>query len=157
VAEAVTIALDRLHVPLRLKKVLTDEQVQAAAEAYLDHGLEDPIEVRPDGERFVVVTGAEWVEAARALGETVIDVVLVTPTSPSQKPVPSYESAAESERTKMERLRKLRVQREAADAQRAGMVSPAAPKRESKKPARTPKSRTLADWLAEQEESGGRF
>ena len=44
----------------------------ALAAAILAEGLQTPILVRPDGDRFVLVEGLHRLEAARSLGETTI-------------------------------------------------------------------------------------
>lgn len=62
----------RIYVPVKRRATLEPAKVEALAQSILAEGLQTPILVRPDGERFVLVEGLHRLEAAKALGETVI-------------------------------------------------------------------------------------
>jgi ParB-like chromosome segregation protein Spo0J len=51
--------------------------VKAIAEDWLANGQKTPIQVREDGERYVLVEGLHRLEAARVLGEKTIIGLLV--------------------------------------------------------------------------------
>ena len=71
------VAVEKIYVPTARKKTLHPETVRVLAEDILENGLKTPIQVRLDGERFVLVEGLHRLEAAKWLGETQIDVYLV--------------------------------------------------------------------------------
>lgn len=62
----------RIYVPVKRRATLEPAKVAALAQDILTNGLKNPILVRPDGERFVLVEGLHRLEAAKALGETSI-------------------------------------------------------------------------------------
>jgi sulfiredoxin len=62
----------RIYVPVKRRASLEPDKVAALAQDILTNGLKNPILVRPDGERFVLVEGLHRLEAAKALGETTI-------------------------------------------------------------------------------------
>ena len=55
--------------------------VAEIAESMLEIGQQEPISVRLDGDRLVLVEGLHRLEACKALGETTILGVVVTPES----------------------------------------------------------------------------
>jgi sulfiredoxin len=63
----------RIYVPVKRRATLEQAKVDALAASILAEGLQQPILVRPDGDRFVLVEGLHRLEAARSLGETRID------------------------------------------------------------------------------------
>lgn len=66
-----------IYVPVKRRSELDPEKVQALAESILDKGLQNPILVRKDGERFVLIEGMHRLEACKQLGETTIYGYLV--------------------------------------------------------------------------------
>jgi ParB/RepB/Spo0J family partition protein len=155
------IAIDRIYVPVKRRKALDAEAVKRIAESILDVGQEMPISVRPDEDqhRYVLLDGLHRLEACKALGETTISALVGSAGEPADER-PPYEVAAEMQRQTMERLRKLRLEQEAArkteaaspslnSAQRAGSRT------KTKKSDSKPKS--LSDWIDGQERSGGRY
>lgn len=62
----------RIYVPVKRRATLDRAKVDALAQSILAEGLQQPIWVRPDGARFVLVEGLHRLEAAKALGETTI-------------------------------------------------------------------------------------
>jgi len=155
----ITIAVDLVHTPVKRKKDLDPDKVRAVAESILHRGLVEPVQVRPDGERFVLVDGLHRLEAAKALGETTIVAVLAA-HRPEHPSMIAYERAAEIERDKIARLRKLRLEGEAGERNKVKIVperSPPVGQTRYKKTDQSTKVRTLANWLKEQKETGGRY
>jgi uncharacterized ParB-like nuclease family protein len=167
--------IDKIYVPVKRKKALKPELVQEIAESILEIGQQAPILVRPDKGRFVLVEGLHRFEACKALGENTIIGVLV-PAEVHQKTLLS--DSAEAERDKMARLKRLRLEKEAA----ASLAAASKPVRETqsaellRKPSEkgirnnlkasrsqsnrktsglTP--RTLSEWLTQQKRDGGRY
>lgn len=71
--------IENIYVPVKRRATLKPETVDALAASILQDGLKEPILVRRDGERFVLVEGLHRLEACRALGETMIHGYLVQP------------------------------------------------------------------------------
>ena len=169
--------IDQIYVPVKRKKALKPELVQEIAESILEIGQQAPILVRPDEGRFVLVEGLHRFEACKALGEKTIIGVLVSAEIFHQKMVLSDSAEAEAERDKMARLKRLRLEKEAAArlaaASETVMETQSAELREpSEKDIRndlkasrsqlnrrtsgsTP--RTLSEWLTQQKRDGGRY
>jgi len=66
------IEIARIYVPVKRRATLEPAKVDALATSILTEGLQTPILVRADGDRFVLVEGLHRLEAARSLGETAI-------------------------------------------------------------------------------------
>lgn len=168
--------IDKIYVPVKRRKALKSELAQEIAESILEIGQQAPILVRPDEDRFVLVEGLHRLEACKALGEKTIIGLLVSADVAHQKTLLS--DSAEAEREKIARLRKLRLEKEAAEksalASRAVMASESAglPRERPQKDSRnnlkaTPsqlnrrtsvsKPKTLSEWRAQQERGGGRY
>jgi ParB-like chromosome segregation protein Spo0J len=62
----------RIYVPAKRRATLDPATVAALAASILETGQRDPILVRDDGERFVLVEGLHRLEACKALGEETI-------------------------------------------------------------------------------------
>ncbi len=75
--KTITIAIDDIYVPVKRRQDVNPETVEALAESIMEDGLQTPIGVRPDGERFVLVTGLHRLEACKALGEETINANVV--------------------------------------------------------------------------------
>jgi hypothetical protein len=156
--------IDRIYVPVKRKKTLEPERVRTLAESILERGLEEAIEVRADGDRFVLVEGLHRLEAARALGETLIAAVEVTGARPLERPASAYEAEAQAQREKTERLRKLRLEQSAtsgtdgsAGSPQRRPADPPATRERSGGRAAAARPKTLAEWIVRQRDSGGRF
>jgi len=168
--------IDKIYVPVKRKKALKPELVQEIAESILEIGQQAPILVRPDEGRFVLVEGLHRFEACKALGEKTIIGVLISAEIVHQRPLLS--DSAEAERDKMARLKKLRLEKEAAE--KLAVASKAVVETESaellrKRPEKrignnlkaTPSQsnrrnsgstpRTLSEWLTQQKRDGGRY
>jgi ParB-like nuclease family protein len=170
--------IDKIYVPVKRRKALKPEVVQEIAASILEIGQQAPILVRPDEDRFVLVEGLHRLEACKALGERAI-IGLLVPAEPAHHHALSPQSAeAEAERQKMERLRKLRLERDAAEKQAMASRSvlqtePAAGQRghpektlrnnrkaTSTQAGRGPSAatpRTLSEWIKQRERDGGRY
>jgi uncharacterized ParB-like nuclease family protein len=170
--------IDKIYVPVKRRKALNPEVVQEIAESILEIGQQAPIFVRPDDDRFVLVEGLHRLEACKALGEKTIIGLLVSAEVAHQNTLSPQSAEAAAERQKMERLRKLRLDREAAEkltiASRAVLEAETAvlqrghPEKSVRKNLKaTPNQlgrrtsgstpRTLSEWLKQQERDGGRY
>jgi uncharacterized ParB-like nuclease family protein len=168
--------IDKIYIPVKRRKALTSQMVEEIAESILETGQQDPILIRPDEDRFVLVEGLHRLEACKALGEKTIIGLLVSTEVAHQKTLLPPSSEAEAERQKMVRLRKLRLEKEAADklaiASRAVTETKSAallrerPEKHLRNnskptPIRLDRSgltpRTLSEWLTKQERGGGRY
>lgn len=73
----VTIRIDDIYVPAKRRGEVRPEAVDSLAQSILEVGLQVPISVRRDGERFVLVAGLQRLEACKALGEETITAIVV--------------------------------------------------------------------------------
>src|SRR5947209_15764017 len=115
--------IEKIFVPTKQKKAIKPGIVGEIAESMLDIGQQEPISVRLDGDRLVLVEGLHRLEACKALGETTILGVLVTAELAQHKPLLSERPEVEAERLKMARLKQLRLEKEAAEASIAALKS----------------------------------
>jgi sulfiredoxin len=76
----VLVNIDAIYVPASKRAPLDAEKVQTLAESIAENGLQSPILVRPDKERYVLVSGLHRLEACKALGEIKVKVNLVQAT-----------------------------------------------------------------------------
>jgi hypothetical protein len=173
-----SLPIDKIYVPVKRRKALRPEVVQEIAESIMDIGQQAPILVRADEDRYVLVEGLHRLEACKALGERAIIGVLVPAEVTHHHTLSPQSAEAEAERQKMERLKKLRLEKEAADklanASRAVSETDTAarrrehresPVRTASKTKSTPSgrgspastTRTLSDWIKQQERNGGRY
>lgn len=67
-----------IYVPVKRRASIDPGKVSALAESILEVGLESPILVRADANRFVLVEGLQRLEAHKALGEETIAGYLVS-------------------------------------------------------------------------------
>ena len=72
-----TFAIADIYVPVKRRATLKPETVAAIAASMLEVGQKTPILVRRDGARLVLIEGLHRLEAAKALGETTIDGIVV--------------------------------------------------------------------------------
>jgi ParB-like chromosome segregation protein Spo0J len=66
-----------IYVPSRRAKTLDAEKVGLIAKSILAEGQNNPILVREDGDRFVLIEGLHRLEALKALGEDTVDAYIV--------------------------------------------------------------------------------
>ncbi len=69
--------IDDIYVPVKRRASLNDDTVNSIAESILEEGQKTAIQVREDGERYVLVEGLHRLEACRSLGEDTIIGILV--------------------------------------------------------------------------------
>ncbi|MCV3241434.1 ParB N-terminal domain-containing protein [Mesorhizobium sp. ZC-5] len=69
--------IDDIYIPTARRKTLHPETVRLLAEDILENGLKQPIMVRHDGKRHILVEGLHRLEACKWLGETTISGYLV--------------------------------------------------------------------------------
>lgn len=159
-------AIDKIHVPEKKRKALKPELVEELAESILEVGQREAILVRRDKDHFVLVDGLHRLEACKALGEPAINGLLISAEEARQRDLPP--PPVDPEREKMERLRKLRLEKEAeeklaAASHRRGPIETTSRsgRTAASKPSRAGAAgaapRTLSDWIKQQERSGGRY
>ena len=66
-----------IYVPVARRPTLKPEIVDTLTTDILENGLKNPIMVREDGKRFVLIEGLHRLEACKKLGETTIFSYLV--------------------------------------------------------------------------------
>lgn len=66
-----------IYVPSKRAKTLDAEKVGRIAESILEEGQNNPILLRADGDRFVLVEGFHRLEALKALGEETVEGYIV--------------------------------------------------------------------------------
>ena len=67
----------QIRVPLKRMKTLDPDRVNDIAESMLEIGQTTPIQVRSDGDRYILIEGLHRLEAKKALGEETIEGYLV--------------------------------------------------------------------------------
>jgi sulfiredoxin len=67
-----TFAIANIYVPAKRRATLDPRKAQEIAESILQVGLQTPILVRKDGDRFVLIEGLHRLEACKQLGEETI-------------------------------------------------------------------------------------
>ena len=167
--------IDKIYVPVKRKKALRPDLVQEIAESIMEIGQQEPIIVRRDEERFVLVEGLHRFEACKALGEVTIVGLLVTAEEAHPAKLHLHESAElEAEREKTARLKKLRLEREAAEQLTVGARAvkatnpadrsqgrPEKGRRDNPKvtgrPSEAARPKTLSDWITQQKRDGSRY
>lgn len=163
--------IEKIYVPVKRKKAIKPEVVEEIAGSILENGQLTPILVRPEEDRFVLVEGLHRLEACKALGETTVIGILASAQTARQKTFLSESSEADAERDKMARLKRLRLEREAAEAAIATSRSPdkmepqrtrsAKNVRDDRKSSTSQTSgstpKTLSDWIKQQKRDGGRY
>ena len=78
VLDPVPIALEEIYVPAKRRRTRDDARVDALALDILENGLKNPIHVRRDEARYVLVEGLHRLEAVRALGEETVAALVVS-------------------------------------------------------------------------------
>ena len=173
--------IDNIHVPVKKKKELKPEVVQEIATSMLEIGQQTPILVRTDGDHLVLVEGLHRLEACKALGESNILGVLVSAEFAHHRAALIDSAEVEAERDKMARLKRLRLEKEAAEKsaaiskpvikaesagplrERSGKKVPSRSKASSQSNGKThgktqeSRAKTLSDWIAQQKRDGGRY
>ena len=66
-----------IYVPTARRKTLDWEKTETIAESMIDEGQKTPIQVRKDGDRYVLIEGLHRLEACKLLGEGTIETLFV--------------------------------------------------------------------------------
>lgn len=66
-----------IYVPTARRKTLDPLKAEAIAVSMIDEGQKTPIQVRDDGERFVLIEGLHRFEACKILEEETIQALMV--------------------------------------------------------------------------------
>jgi sulfiredoxin len=75
--QSVPVKVDTIYVPARMRSTLDATKVDSLATSIAEKGLQTPIHVRADKERYVLVSGFHRLEAVRKLGEATIQALIV--------------------------------------------------------------------------------
>lgn len=75
--DEITIRIDTIYVPARLRQPPDPKDVEALAESIIEEGQRTAISVREDKNRYVLVSGRKRLEALKALGEETVRAVVV--------------------------------------------------------------------------------
>jgi sulfiredoxin len=76
--KSVPVKVQEIYVPTKFRGTLDPKKVAELAESIVDKGgLQTPIQVRQDKDRYVLVAGLHRLEAIRSLGETTIQAFIV--------------------------------------------------------------------------------
>ena len=76
--KAVAIKIGEIYVPAAHRKKLDPQKVESVAEEMMEEIEENPIQVRHDKDRYVLVNGVHRLEASKALGEETIQAYIVS-------------------------------------------------------------------------------
>lgn len=69
--------ISKIRVPVKRMKTLDPDRVNEIAESMLEAGQKTPIQVRSDGDRYILIEGLHRLEAKKALGDETIEGYLV--------------------------------------------------------------------------------
>lgn len=73
----ISVKIADIYVPTKRRKTLDPVVVETLAESILEEGQQQPILIRRDEKRYVLVEGLHRLEALKALGEDDVTAVLV--------------------------------------------------------------------------------
>ncbi len=71
------VTIETIYIPTERRKTLDAAKLQSLIDDMLENGHKLPIQVRFDGKRHILLEGLHRLEAARALGDTVINAYMV--------------------------------------------------------------------------------
>ena len=72
-----TVKIADIYVPTARRKTLDESKSEAIAESMIDEGQKTPIQVRKDGDRYVLIEGLHRLEACKLLDEESINALFV--------------------------------------------------------------------------------
>jgi|TARA_R110002072_G_scaffold127016_4_gene264132 ParB-like chromosome segregation protein Spo0J len=73
----ISIDIEKIYVPVKMRKELNSARVEELAEDILENGQKTPIQVRMGQDRYVLIKGQHRLEAIKSLGEAAIDAIIV--------------------------------------------------------------------------------
>jgi ParB-like nuclease domain len=158
-----TLRIARIYVPVKRRGTVNADLVREIAESILDLGLQTPILVRADDDRYVLVEGLHRLEACKALGEETIAGFLVSAHASPDALTSSFETELEAVRRKTERLRQLRLAKEAAERPAASTAKnidnrgSSDASQEKGRATRRSKTISLQEWLSERQIDGSSY
>ena len=75
--EKLSVPIASVRVPAKRAKTLDEDKLQLIAEDMIEQGQTTPIQVRKDGDAYILIEGLHRLEALRALGETMVEAYIV--------------------------------------------------------------------------------
>lgn len=75
--EKLTVSIAKIRVPSKRSKTLDEKKLELIAEDMIENGQITPIQVRIDGDGYILIEGLHRLEALRALGETSVEAYIV--------------------------------------------------------------------------------
>ncbi|MEW9922268.1 ParB N-terminal domain-containing protein [Marimonas sp. MJW-29] len=75
--EKLSVSIDTIRVPAKRAKTLDETKLGLIAEDIMDKGQLTPIQVRIDGDGYILIEGLHRLEALRALGEAYVEAYIV--------------------------------------------------------------------------------
>ncbi|WP_298975126.1 ParB N-terminal domain-containing protein [uncultured Roseobacter sp.] len=75
--EKLNVSIDKIRVPSKRAKALDEKKLELIAEDMIEKGQTTPIQVRIDGDGYVLIEGLHRLEALRALGEANVEAYIV--------------------------------------------------------------------------------
>ena len=75
--EKLSVEIAKIRVPSKRAKTLDERKLELIAENMIENGQTTPIQVRIDGDGYILVEGLHRLEALLALGETMVEAYIV--------------------------------------------------------------------------------
>ena len=75
--EKLNVSIDKIRIPSKRAKTLDEKKLESIAEDMIERGQTTPIQVRIEGDGFILIEGLHRLEALRALGETNVEAYIV--------------------------------------------------------------------------------
>ena len=75
--EKLSVEITKIRVPSKRSRALDEGKLELIAEDMIENGQTTPIQVRIDGDGYILVEGLHRLEALLALGETMVEAYIV--------------------------------------------------------------------------------
>jgi ParB-like chromosome segregation protein Spo0J len=75
--EKLSVSIDNVRVTAKRARTLDPDKLQLIAEDMIENGQTTPIQVRTEGDGYILIEGLHRLEALRALGETNVNAYIV--------------------------------------------------------------------------------
>ena len=75
--EKLSVLTDKVRIPAKRARTLDETKLELIAEDMIEAGQKTPIQVRVDGDGYILIEGLHRLEALRALGETNVEAYIV--------------------------------------------------------------------------------